>query len=133
MDKTSPPTTFGVFKPVGHTVVVYADTAAADAGAATLQDKGFGGDTVTRYTAAEMRAQAAADQKSASPLAGLGYELELMGVYDSFAERSASFVVVLAPESAQADQVADIARATRALAAYHYTTLAIEEVTGFNP
>jgi hypothetical protein len=133
MDKTSPPTTFGVFKPVGHTVVVYADAAAAEAGAAELKEKGFGGDTITRYTAAEMRAQAAADQASASPLAGLGYELELMGVYDSFAERGASFLVVHAPESGQSDQVADIARATRALAAHHYNTLAIEEVTGLQP
>lgn len=133
MDKSNPPTTFGVFKPVGHTVVVYRDAAAAEAGVADLSARGFGAAAITRYSAQDMRTQVASDRVTASPLAGFGYELDLMNIHDGLAEHGASFVVVHAPGTEQAEQVADSARATHAIAANHYNTLMIEEVTGLKP
>ena len=69
MDKTDPPLSFGVFKPVGHTVIAF--RSAADLAAATraLQALGLAGDALVHYSPAEMVAQVEAERASASPLA----------------------------------------------------------------
>jgi hypothetical protein len=133
MDKSHPPTTFGVFKPVGHTVIAYRSSADADAGVAALATRGFEPSALVRYTAQEMVALVEAERLTASPLAGFGYEPELNRIHLELGQQGCSFVVVHCPKNEQAAQVADIARATHAILAHHYNTLVIEEVTGLQP
>ena len=65
MDKTDPPTSFGVFKPIGHTVIAFRSDAQAQAAANALLAQGFAGDALVRYTPAEMVAQVDAQEPSA--------------------------------------------------------------------
>lgn len=56
MDKTNPPTTFGVFKPVGHTLMAFPTQEALESAKVVLGDKGFGPARLVAYTPQEMLA-----------------------------------------------------------------------------
>ncbi len=128
MDKTHPPESFGAFKPVGHTVIAYREDAHLQSAVAALRQLGFANTALVSYTPQEMAQQAAAEQLAAGPLAGFGYELDLVKMHLGLAQEGCSFLVVHAPKSEQAAQVADIARSTLARAAQHYGRFMIEEV-----
>jgi len=128
MDKQHLPKAFGVFKPVGHTVIAYcSDDALSDASQA-LDSEGFQGADVVRYTADEMRQQAQADMRSASGLATIGQELNLVKAHLALAEAGCSFLVVHASDDDKAERVANIARRTKAVAAQRYGRFIIEEL-----
>lgn len=133
MDKTNPPKTFGVFKPVGHTVIAYPSDADLQAAVNLLTEAGFDNSTWVRYTPAEMKAQVDLELQTASPLASFGYELDLVKAHGVLAETGCSFLVVHAPDEAQAERVAAVARATKATAAQHYGTFMIEDVMALAP
>lgn len=133
MDKTNPPKTFGVFKPVGHTVIAYLCTADLQAAVNLLTEGGFADSTLVHYTPAEMQAQVDSEIQTASPLASFGYELDLVRAHGVLAERGCSFLVVHAPDEAQAERVAAVARATKAVTAQHYGTFMIEDVIALTP
>ena len=63
------PTSFGVFKPVGHVLMSFTTAADFDAAVAALRDAGFGESDISRYTPSEMRDQAEMDIGNASGLA----------------------------------------------------------------
>lgn len=128
MDKTEPPTTFGVFKPVGHTVIAFRDEAQVQGAVTALLAQGFASDALVRYTPAEMSDQVNAQEAAASPLAEFGQEINLIKAHRALAQRGCSFLVVHAPEDAQAEQVAALARSMKAVAAQRYTTFLIEEL-----
>lgn len=133
MDKTDPPLSFGVFKPVGHTVIAF--RSAADLAAATqaLQALGLTGDALVRYSPAEMVAQVEAERASASPLAGLGQEQNLVEAHRLLALGGCSFLVVHAPSDELAEQVAEVARQHGAAAAQRYNRFFIEELIAATP
>lgn len=133
MDKTNPPRTFGVFKPVGHTLIAYKTDADLQAAVNLLTEAGFAASTLVQYTAAEMKIQVASELQTASPLAGFGYELDLVKAHGELADSGCSFLVVHAPEEAQAERVATVARATHAVTAQHYGTFMIEDVIALAP
>src|SRR5512133_125269 len=133
MDKTNPPRTFGVFKPVGHTVIAYASAADLQAAVNLLAEEGFDESTWVRYAPAEMKAQVDSELQTASPLASFGYELDLVKAHGVLAERGCSFLIVHAPDEAQAERVAAVARATKAITAQHYGTFMIEDVIALTP
>lgn len=133
MDKTNPPRTFGVFKPVGHTLIAYRTDADLQAAVNLLTEAGFAASTLVQYTAAEMKIQVASELQTASPLAGFGYELDLVKAHGELADSGCSFLVVHAPEEAQAERVATVARATHAVTAQHYGTFMIEDVIALAP
>lgn len=133
MDKTNPPRTFGVFKPVGHTVIAYASAADLQAAVNLLAEEGFDESTWVRYAPAEMKAQVDSELQTASPLASFGYELDLVKAHGVLAERGCSFLVVHAPDEGQAERVAAVARATKAITAQHYGTFMIEDVIALTP
>lgn len=133
MDKIDPPKTLGVFKPVGHTVMAYRSEADLQVALNSLAEAGFPDSTCSRYTPAEMKAQADSHLQSASPLATFGYELDLVKAHGALAESGCSFLVVHAPEDAQAERVAAVARATQAVTAQHYGTFMIEDVIALPP
>jgi hypothetical protein len=127
MDKTDPPVSFGVFKPVGHTVIAYRSEAEVDVAAAALREQGFVGVALVRYTAAEMLAQADAELAQASPLAGLGQDLNLVRAQRELAARGCGFLVVHAPDDERAARVDTVLRASHAVAAQRYGRLIVEE------
>jgi hypothetical protein len=133
MDKIDPPKTLGVFKPVGHTVIAYRSDADLQAALSSLAEAGFPESACARYTPAEMKAQVDLQLESASPLATFGYELDLVKAHGALAEDGCSFLVVHAPEDAEAERVAAIARATQAVTAQHYGTFMIEDVIALPP
>jgi hypothetical protein len=132
MDKTNPPTTFGVFKPVGHTVVTYRASTDVDAATHALLAQGFEQSALVRYTPDEMKAQVAVELVNASPLANFGYEIDLVKVHQSHAEEGCSFLVVHAPDEALAERVASVARQTGAVSGQHYGRFMIEELSGLS-
>ena len=133
MDKTNPPKAFGVFKPVGHTVIAFRSAADLQSAVNLLTEAGFAESTCVRYTPAEMKAQVDSELQTASPLASFGYELDLVKAHGELAERGCSFLVVHAPDEGQAERVAAVARATKAITAQHYGTFMIEDVIALKP
>lgn len=128
MDINSPPKSFGVFKPVGHTVIAFATPQALDMAAAALLADGFDEADLTRYTPVLMLAQTASDLQTASPLASMGQELNLVKAHRALAEQGCSFLVVHAPDDAQAVKVTAVAKALHALAAQRYGSFIVEEL-----
>lgn len=133
MDKNNPPLSFGVFKPVGHTVMAFQSDTDLQSAVHALTEHGFSNLSWVRYTPEEMSILVDAELQSASPLATFGYELDLTKVHRILAEQGCSFLVVHAPGKEQAEMVADIAHTMKAVAAQHYGTFMIEDVIEFTP
>jgi hypothetical protein len=129
MDKTDHPTTFGVFKPTGHTVIALQTPGALQSTVIALKALGFMDTSMVRYTAAETTALVDADLRAASPLAGFGYDLDLLHVYAYLASKGCSFLVVEAPTDLLAGQVAELVRSIKPVCAQHYGLLLIEVLT----
>ena len=128
MDKTHLPESFGVFKPVGHTVIAFHSADDLQQAVARLLAQGFADSALTEYTPQQMAAQAHAQQLTASPLAAMGQELNLIQAHARLADAGCSFLVVHAPNDALAEQVAMVARTGHAVAAQRYGRFLIEEV-----
>jgi hypothetical protein len=128
MDKSHPPESFGVFKPVGHTVIAYRSAADLQAAVDRLKVQGFVDADLVHYTPQQMIDQVDAELPSASPLASIGQDLNLIKAHRALAEKGCSFLVVHAPQAEQAERVAVIARSTRAVAAQHYGRFIVEEL-----
>lgn len=129
MDKHKPPTNFGVFKPVGHTVIAFRSPGAVDQAAAELVAQGFAASALVRYSGSEMHHQIAEELHAASPLANFGYELDLLRVHKSLAEEGCDFLIVHAPSDAQAATVAALVGRMKPAAAAHYGRFLIQDLT----
>jgi len=128
MNRINPPETLGVFKPVGHTLIVFRGAADMEAAMAALSAQGFASDAMVRYKPEEMASQAGHELLNAGVLAAFGYELDLVRIHLAQAQGGCSFLVVHAPDDNAAEQVAAVARMTNAIAAQHYGTFMIEEL-----
>lgn len=130
MNKADPPRSFGVFKPVGHTLVVFRDRQAMDAATGELERAGLSDSGVTSYTPQEMLAQTEQDLHGASALAAIGQELNLVKVHHDLAQQGCHFLVVPTDDDEIAHKVGDIVRQHGALAAQHYGRFMVEELVG---
>jgi hypothetical protein len=128
MDKNHIPESFGVFKPVGHTVIAYRGSAALDAGLAALREQGFAPEALVRYTPDEMVSQADAEIAVAGALASMGQDLNLVKAQRELALTGCSFVVVHAPGSDEMARVDAALEASPAVAAQRYGHLIVEEL-----
>jgi len=128
MTKDDVPRTAGVFKPVGHIVLVMQDAAAVARALAELQRAGFEAADTIVYSSEEMIAQCEEDQRGASMLASLGAEINLSRKHMELARRGHCFIVVFAPEDDQVQRVANVAERTDALFAQRYGLLTVEEL-----
>lgn len=133
MDKTDPPTSFGVFKPVGHIVIALQSEARVQAVVSALLTQGSASDALVRYTPYEMLTQVAAQEQAASPLAAIGQELNLIKSHGELARHGCSFLVVHAPDDEQAERVAVLAREMQAVSAQRYGRFMIEELIERTP
>ncbi|MES2947717.1 MAG: hypothetical protein V4858_04160 [Pseudomonadota bacterium] len=129
MDKTNPPTTFGVFKPVGHTLIAFRTEDGLQDAIAKLETQGIPSASMVHYTAAEMKRQADTELLAADPLANFGYELDLVREHKKLAEQGCSFLVVETPTDTLAGQVADFVRTAKPAAAQRYGRFMIENLT----
>ncbi len=128
MDKSNPPTAFGVFKPVGHVVIALDSAALAQAVADKLLAQGFAATDLVHYTPQEMISQVDAQLLAASPLASVGQDLNLITAHRALAESGCSFLVVHAPQADQVAKVRSIANSMNAKSAQRYGVLIVEEL-----
>ncbi len=128
MDKSDPPESFGVFKPVGHTVIVFRSAADLEAAAALLLADGFAADSLVRYSPQEMVRQVDAELRDVSPLAQFGYEINLVREHRALAENGRHFLIVHAPDEAQTARVDDVVRTMKATSAQRYGRFVVEEI-----
>ena len=128
MDKSDPPESFGVFKPVGHTVIVFRSAADLDAAAALLLAEGFDAAALVRYTPQEMTAQVATELADLSPLAQFGYEIELVREHRVLAEAGRFFLIVHAPDAVQTARVDEVVKTMKATSAQRYGRFVVEEL-----
>ena len=118
----------GVLNPVGNAVLAFAsDAVAADANAALLQ-AGFTAEDILTYTSAELFPNLDSMMRKASGAAGFGYEITLMRRYMTLASEGCGWLVVYAPEAAQAAEVKAVATQFAAKSAVHYGRLASEDL-----
>lgn len=121
-------TSFGAFKPVGHVLMSFLNEAAADSAVLQLQAAGFAADTLVRYTPQQMVAQADEDLRSATLMAAIGQELNLVKAQRVLAVQGQFFVLVPADTDETLAQVTAVAQATGATRAQRYGQLIIEEL-----
>lgn len=133
METKQAPEAYGVFKPVGHVVMSFSSTQALEAAVAALSAQGFDAEQLVRYTPQQMKAQADADLRSASPLASLGQELNLVKAQRDLAEQGYAFLVVPAADDAALEHITAVAHAARAYTAQHYGRFVIEELIDRTP
>jgi hypothetical protein len=122
------PTSFGVFKPVGHVMTGLPTQAQLDALVATLHGAGWPVSGVRQFSPRESVAELRAMVDNAGPLAGLGYEITLLKRYLALAEMGTQWLLVQAEDSERAARVAEAARSCGATLAVYYRTLTVEEL-----
>lgn len=133
MDKLNPPTTFGIFKPVGHTLLAFATPDALRNASHALAALGFGGTGLVEYSAAEMLRLADEEIHAAGLLANFGYELDLLRAHRELAQQGCGFLIVHAPDDRLSAQVADLVATLRPVAAQHYGRFLIRDLTEHKP
>ena len=121
-------TSFGVFKPVGHTVISFPSADQAAEALTALSRLGIAGDAVVSYTDREMLTQIDRNIQAASPLASIGQELNLVLAHKALAEAGYHWLVVRTPEDELARAVAACVKPLGAERAQLYGHFVIEEL-----
>lgn len=119
---------FGVFKPVGHVLVQLPGLAEMAGGGDAVRALGIAADDLVRYTPDEMIRQIDNDLQTASPLAALGQELNLIKAHRVMAEQGYHFLVVKVANLEQAREVAVAVQPWGAARAQYYGHFLIEEL-----
>lgn len=121
------PSTLGAFKPVGHIVIALPQQVDAEAVQRALLEAGRPADAIVRMSAAQMIAQADHDLATASPIAAVGQELNLVRAHRALAASGHSFIIVAARDD-EVEKVAEVARRFGATRAQRYGRFIIEEL-----
>lgn len=119
---------FGVFKPVGHVVISFPSAEHASRAADEIGHLDLGDGAITRFSDEEMRRQIDDDLAQAGVLAQIGQEWNLVQAQRELALRGYHFLVVRAPDDANAMRVAEAARRCGAERAQSYGRFIIEEL-----
>ena len=128
MEKSNPPRHYGVFSPVGHTVLSFPSGATMESAAQLLTGQGFTSGLLTRYSPQDMITQAQADMQSAGALASVGQELNLVKALRTLAEQGHSFLVVETPDDGQADRLTELAASLGAVSAQRFGRFIVEDL-----
>lgn len=122
------PTSFGVFKPVGHVMTGVPTQAQMDALVPVLLGAGWPTAGVRQFSPRESVAELRAMVDNAGPLAGFGYEITLLKRYLALTEEGYRWLLIQADDSERAAAAAALARASGATLAIWYRTLTVEEL-----
>jgi hypothetical protein len=128
MSKSNVPRSFGVFKPIGHTVICIKSAELVKIALEAFRDRGFPESSLTQYSPQEMMTQVDADILSASPLTEFGQEVNIIKAHYELAKNGCSFVVVYAPEDEQANIVDSVISVIKPVMAQRYGRFLIEEL-----
>jgi hypothetical protein len=129
LEENQPPTSLGVFKPVGSVVIALRSAVDQQALADALVAQGFAPDEIKPYSGAQMLAEIDLAVPQAGPLAQFGQELAIAKDRRVLAEQGFCFLVVPAPDAERTALVKDAVHRLRAPTAQHYGWLVIEELT----
>lgn len=121
---------FGVFKPVGHMIVSLPSGPQADEAQRALAGLGVADEAVHRMSDVQMLAQIDHDLQHASPLAGVGQELNLIKSHREMAQRGYHWLVIRVQNDAEAERLAEALRGLGAESAQLYGTFIIQELIG---
>jgi hypothetical protein len=117
---------FGLHKPVGHVLLVFAGADAAEAGVRAVAAVARG--EPRRWSDREMLEQADAELAQAGVLAKVGQEYNLVRDHRDRAARGGHFVAVAADDDEQARAIAEAARGAGAERAQWYGRFIVEEL-----
>lgn len=122
------PTSFGVFKPVGHVMVGMPTQGSIQSLTTALLHAGWPGDSILRFTPRESVAELEALVDKAGPMAGFGYEITLLRRYLALAREGYRWLLVKVDDADQANTAAGVARECGATLAVYYRPLTVEEL-----
>lgn len=128
IDADSVPTSFGVFKPVGHLMVGLPTQAQADRLEAALRTAGWPPGAMHHFVPREEVAELAAMVDNAGAMAGFGYEITLLRRYLSLAEQGYCWLLVKVSDSEHAATAAETARTHGAVLAVYYRRFTVEDL-----
>lgn len=121
---------FGTFKPVGYTVLAYADEAAARAALDRLNEAGFADDDALIASSANLFPRVKEQMPEATGMIGAqGYEVVLMKRYLEVAARGAWWLMVWSPEAQQVARIKTLLCETPPLSGAHYGRVMIEDLS----
>jgi hypothetical protein len=129
IDKSNPPESFGLFKPVGWIVITQRTAENVAAMHAALQDDGLSQDEWVIYTPQEVVTQIDGELPNASALAEFGQALKVVKAHRVLAENNCSLLMVRAADDEWAQRVADQVKRRGAPTAQRAGHLIIEALT----
>jgi hypothetical protein len=128
IDKAELPTSFGAFKPVGHLMLGFPKRHTMLAARQTLAAAGWPEDELVIFTPRESLAEMHSLIENASGLAGFGSEITMMRRYAKLAEQGYCWLLVRAPDEADARRAAELAEVAGATLGVHYRSLVVEDM-----
>ncbi len=122
------PTSFGVFKPVGHVMLGLPTQAQLNALVTALSEAGWPKSALRQFSPQDSEAELQAMVDKAGVLAGFGYEITVLRRYVSLTQAGYRWLLVQADDLVHATAAAKLAHEGGATLGIYYRTLAIEEL-----
>ena len=122
------PTSFGVFKPVGHVMVGLPTQVHIDKLVAALLGAGWTDGAVRQFTPSESTAELETMVEHAGAMAGFGYEITMLRRYLALAQQGYRWLLVKVNDSEHAASLATRARSCGAVLAVYYRRFTVEEL-----
>jgi hypothetical protein len=122
------PTSFGVFSPTGHVVMVFASDGDAERARQLLINSGFTQEDVTHYSRNEVMAELEKSEEQSANPAQIGQEVAKVDEYLGLAKQGSGFLVLHAPEDDAAKRAVSLVKPLGLKFAEKYDRLTIEEL-----
>jgi hypothetical protein len=127
------PTSFGVFKPVGHVMIGVPTQTQLETLVIALHDAGWPDSDVRQFAPRETVTELQAMVDNAGILSGAGYEITLLRRYLALAKEGTTWLLVKADDSERASMVGSTALNCGATIAEYYQTLVVESLIPLTP
>lgn len=122
------PTSFGVFKPVGHVMIGLPSQVQLNALVAALRDVAWPITAMRQFSPLESADELQTMIEKAGILASFGYEITLLPRYLSLTREGYRWLLVKADDTERAKAAAKVALDCGATLAIYYRTLTVEEL-----
>ena len=121
-------TSFGVFSPTGHVVMVFPTGGDAERARQLLFNNGFALEDVTHYNKDEVMAELKKSEKQSESPVQIGQEVAKVDEYLVFAKQGCGFLVLHAPEDEAAKRAVAIVKPLGLKFAEKYNRLTMEKL-----